>query len=445
MRSLLNKIRQTAIAWLNSPLVRLYTGNSILMLVSRAAWMIQALTVGIYVTRVLGPARLGQFNYSLSIIGLMTIFMMLQCDDVIIRHLIRAPSMHRVLIGSCGLFKLFTFLLSGVMLCGTIFLAPKDPVIRQLIILFYLMNFFSVLNTIVLYFTAESKIRYSAYASLIGCVFYSIVRMIAAFADIPLIWYGVIEISKDLMITLVLWTFYWKEGFRFRDLRYDRRVLKCIFRASLPLFLVSLSGTLYAKTDIVMLKHFRDSETVGYYSLACRCVENLNLIIGLLIPVFVPVLFQSAKISEELFRRQFHRLYFMMFWLMAGLTAGTELIAWPVIRIFYGTAFLPTVPLLRIFVLTLLYAAVSAVLGQWIIKTNRLFLGGLFNLTGFLINVPLNYCLIQRFGAAGAAWSTLISAPFGMMLILMTFPEGRSELKFLLKSLLTLPSFHLSR
>ena len=100
MRDLLNTIRQTAISWLHSPLVHLYTGNSILMLISRAAWMIQALTVGIYVTRVLGPARLGQFNYSLSVIGLMTIFMMLQCDDVIIRHLIRAPSMHRVLIGS---------------------------------------------------------------------------------------------------------------------------------------------------------------------------------------------------------------------------------------------------------------------------------------------------------------------------------------------------------
>ena len=445
MRDLLNTIRQTAISWLHSPLVHLYTGNSILMLISRAAWMIQALTVGIYVTRVLGPARLGQFNYSLSVIGLMTIFMMLQCDDVIIRHLIRAPSMHRVLIGSCALFKLFTFLLSGVMLCVTIFLAPKDPVIRQLIVLFYLMNFFGVLNTITLYFTAESKIRYFAYASLITCVFYSIVRLIAAFADIPLVWYGVIEISKDMLITLILWIFYWREGRRFRDLRYDRRVLKCIFRASLPLFLVSLSGTLYAKTDIVMLKHFRDSETVGYYSLACRCVENLNLIIGLLVPVFVPVLFQSAKISEELFRRQFHRLYFMMFWLMAGLTAGTELIAWPVIRFFYGTAFLPTVPLLRIFVLTLLYASVSSVLGQWIIKTNRLFLGGLFNLSGFLINVPLNCFLILRFGAAGAAWSTLLSAPIGMVIIMMTFPEGRAELKFLLKSILTLPSFHLSR
>lgn len=416
-----------------------------MMLISRAAWMFQALTVGIYVTRVLGPVRLGQFNYSLSIIGLMTVCMMLQCDDVIIRHLIRAPSMHRVLIGSCCLFKLMTFLLSGLVLCGTMFLAPKDPVIRQLILLFYLMNFSSVLNTITLHFTAESKIRNLAYASLISCIFYSGVRLAAAFFDLPLIWYGAIEISKNLLISLILWIFYWKEGRRFRDLRCDRRVMKCFFRAAMPLFLSSLSGTLYAKTDIVMLEHLRDSRTVGYYSLSCRCVENLNLIIGLLIPVFVPVLFQSAKISEELFRRQFHRLYFMMFWMMAGIAAVTEILAWPIIRLFYGTAFLPTVPLLRIFILTLLYASVSSVLGQWIVKTNRLYLGGFFNLTGFLINVPLNYFMILRFGAAGAAWSTLISAPFGMMIIMLSFPDGRAELKFMLKSLTNLPSFRLSR
>jgi len=445
MNGILQNITRTGAQWLNSPLFRLYTGNSVLMLCSRAMWMLQALTVGIFVTRVLGPTRLGQFNYSLSIVGLMTIFMMMQCDDVIVRHLIRAPSMHRVLLGSNFVFKLGMFLFSGLALSGTMFLAPKDPVIRNLILIFYLINFSGVLGSMSLFFTAESKIKYTAYASLIGCGVYSVLRLIAAFADAHLYWFGLIEVMNSATIVLSIYLFYRKEGRRISEWRCDRRVLKCIWRAALPLFLVSLSGTLYAKTDIVMLERLRGSETVGYYSLSCRCVENLSLIIGLLIPVFIPVLFNSAKISEDLFRRQFHRLYFMIFWMMAGLVIGTEIIAWPVIRIFYGTAFLPTVPLLRVFVLCLLYGAVSSVFGQWIIKTNNLFLGGLFNVIGFLFNVPLNYMLIRRFGAVGAAWSTVISAPLGMMLILCSFRDGRAELKFMLKSILTLPSFRLSR
>ncbi len=440
-----NSFRQIFDSVRNSALLRECAGTSAWAAAARFCWIFHALTVGIYVTRVLGPARLGQLNYALSVTGLLCVFLMMQCNQVLVRHFVRNPRRHAVFLGSNFVFRLMTLGVSALTLAVTsCFL--RDPEIRLLILILFLGQSFTVfLDETAVYFTAASRLRFDAYSQLCACGVYSVLRLAAAFWNLPVVWYAWIEAANSFTMLLLSWHFYRRDGFSPFRWTCDRRIVRCIFVTSVPLFLTVFTGALYAKTDIVMLEHFRGSETVGWYSLSARFTENMMLLCTMLTGVFTPILFQSAKVSEERFRIQLHRLYALMFWSMAGVVVLTELFAFAGVRLLYGKAFLETAPILRIFIVSLLFFAVSGVFSLWCVQKNRLYLGALLNLAGLLINIPMNWVLIQKYSAEGAAAATLISAPLGMALVLLSFRQGRSELGFLLKSIITPPSFRFSK
>ena len=117
----------------------------------------------------------------------------------------------------------------------------------------------------------------------------------------------------------------------------------------------------------------------------------------------------------------------------------------PVIRLLYGTAYLPSVPVFYVYVLTLPSNGLLFAFHRHALKENRLFaIAGAFG-SGALLNVVLNAALIPRFGMMGAAVSSAAAMPLGLVLALLVTPEGRRDLVCIVKSLATIPSLKLGR
>ena len=79
---------------------------------TRAAWILSALTVGIYVARQLGPYNFGVLNYAIALTGIFSIIASMSVDEIIIRQLVRHPERRARELGN---FLMLRLLLFGVM------------------------------------------------------------------------------------------------------------------------------------------------------------------------------------------------------------------------------------------------------------------------------------------------------------------------------------------
>jgi len=128
---------------------------------------------------------------------------------------------------------------------------------------------------------------------------------------------------------------------------------------------------------------------------------------------------------------------------MAGAATITTVLAHPFILLLFGVGYLPSVPVLQVYLWTLLGTALINVFSQWAINEKRLTLIAWSLGSGAFINALLNPVLINLVGINGAAWGTLISMPLGLVVCLLWQADSREHLRLMFGSVLTLPSFRL--
>ena len=110
----MQKIKKIVSEWRGNKTVRQYSLNTVWMFAARCSWIITAFTVGIFVTRKLGPERLGVLSYAMAWISMFAIILDLGVTSIIQRDLVRHPENKNRLLGNFAMFK--------VIQCGIMYL-----------------------------------------------------------------------------------------------------------------------------------------------------------------------------------------------------------------------------------------------------------------------------------------------------------------------------------
>jgi O-antigen/teichoic acid export membrane protein len=184
---------------------------------------------------------------------------------------------------------------------------------------------------------------------------------------------------------------------------------KQLIRLSWPLGLMLLLNAIYFRVDAVLLSYFRTPAEVGVYGLAYRIIESA---------LFFPAMFGGLllpRLTRSLSRADGHASQ----WLSQGLTLLVPVIgllivtlvflAGPLIILVAGTEFIDSVPLLRILVVALVVMFFGNLFGFTLVALQRqralLILYALL----VVVNAGLNVIYIPQYGAAAAAWTTVIT------------------------------------
>jgi len=439
----MHKAIALAKTWIASPLVTLYAANAGWMLAARAAWILSAITIGIYVARKLGPYNFGLLNYAIALVGIFSIIGTAGVEAIVIRQLVRDPSSRDRVLGNFFMLRAVLLTAMGVALGTTLFLIDTTVEVKSLCIIVGAGYLGLLAQGGSLYFQATVQSKYVAIPELVACGVTSVLRGLAAYFDLPLAVFAVAEASN-----VAIYHFGCLFSYRHRVAspwrwHWDWEETWMLLKNALPLAMVSIFNIVYARTDQLMVEYFLGPAAVGYYSLASRFTENWAIAASLLSISFFPAVLTAAQISQAAYHKQLHRLYFLVFWCMAGAAAVTALLAHPVIFLLFGADYLPSVPILQVFVWTLLTTALLNVFSQWAINEKRLALIAWSLGSGAFINALLNAVLINLIGINGAAWGTLISMPLGLVLCLLWQADSREHLRLMFRSVLTLPSFKL--
>ena len=413
------------------------------MLATRVSWILSAFTIGIYVTRKLGPVRFGILNYALALTGMFSIIATMSIDEIAIRQLVKKSINRDRVLGNFFMVRLFLFLIMALTLGITLPLMHISREVRYLCIIVGAGYAGILVQGSGLYFQAEVESKYTALPQLFSCLVNAIIRLSAAYFDWPLAAFALAESGNVFLYHVGCLGLYWNRiasPFRWN---WDRGEVWTLFKTAIPLSICSVFSLVYARTDQLMIEHFLGPAAVGYYSLASRFIENWALAANLLCISFFPAIVTASQISSAAYHKQLHRLYFMVFWCMAAAAALTTLLSRSVILVLFGEAYLPTVPVLKVFSWTLLGTALLYVFSQWAINEKRLQMIASGFITGAILNALLNPLLIHLFGITGAAWSSLTAMPLGLTIALLCQSHGREHFKFMLYSIFKFPSFRL--
>ena len=441
MRS--DELKGILIQWFRSALVRRFASNSIWMTVARCCWIVGAFTVGVLVARKLGPDDYGIIGYCTAYVGLFAVIASLGVDSLVERDYILHPERRTRILGNYFLFRLCTTALMLLALAVS-FLFMQD---RRLILFCCIAAsgyIFVPMYVVNIVFSAEVRNEYNAFSQILTCLCYNGIRLWALLTDCPLTVYMTAEAILTGFGALVSGIFYCRKcGNPLRWTSSFREAFGLLLPA-LPLSLTVVFSSIYARTDMLMLKYYEGPASVGIYSIAARFTENWLIFTGLFSQVFSVAVISGFKTSPEEYRKQLHRYYFMLFNITLPPIVLTLLLGRPVIRFLYGPDFMNAVPVLSIFVFTLIFSSLLSGFNCHAINENRLMTIAFVFGSGALINVPMNMILIPHFGMCGAAVSSLVSMPLGFAAVLLGSAKGRADLRFLLHSVTHLPSFKLN-
>jgi O-antigen/teichoic acid export membrane protein len=195
----------------------------------------------------------------------------------------------------------------------------------------------------------------------------------------------------------------------------DLSVWRVVVTGGFSFFVLASLLALYGSVDIPMIAAFADSETVGWYALAYRWVSLPAFVAAAVATAFYPALAaEGVQVSDD-FRHLANRALHFVVFIATPTAVGIGAIAPTLVEVFYGGAFEPSVPLMRLLAIHIPVVALDVVLGmvaisadrqkQWIVYAA---IAAVFNPLANLVAIPLAMQWFDN-AAIGAAFTTVLT------------------------------------
>jgi O-antigen/teichoic acid export membrane protein len=211
-------------------------------------------------------------------------------------------------------------------------------------------------------------------------------------------------------------------------------------RASLPLLALLFANTVLARADVLLLQLLRGAREVGIYAAPVRLVEVATLIPPLLLGSVYPLLAgaaaQDPARADRLFRVSLRFLaagvvpliLVEMFW------------ARGLVQLLFGAEFEDSIGVLQVLAATLVFAFTDILLNAYFLAAGLEKQNAGLVAVAAAANVAANLVLIPRYGAVGAAWSTLLAYAVRLLATLAardTRPAAAAALRSILPATLS--------
>jgi PST family polysaccharide transporter len=163
------------------------------------------------------------------------------------------------------------------------------------------------------------------------------------------------------------------------------------------------------RIDQVMLGQMLGNSAVGIFAAAVRISEFWYFIPMSVTAAVAPALTAAHQRSDEEYKRKLLAVTRAMVWLAVAAGAALAFNAERVISLLYGGGYAGAGTVLAVHAWAGLFASLGLASGPWFINAGLTRLRMLNTVIGAAANVALNLYVIRRFGAVGAAMSTLVS------------------------------------
>jgi O-antigen/teichoic acid export membrane protein len=381
--------------------------NLTLQSITEAVGLACGLASAALLSRHLGVAGYGAFNYVFAFTYFFLSLNDLGLNTIAVREISRDPSRASEVLGDLLSLRLTLSAFVLVIAWVTIAVWPMDPTLRRPLALFALILPLGAFNTPALLFQTAMRFELAAVSQIVLRVSGLALLALMAYAGLGVMAMLGALLAAEVIGLLAVWTM----ASRLTPIRWhvDVRAWRAMLRAGLPLATSILLVALLNRADFIMLERLAGIESVGLYGAAYRVTGMLEkfplLVMGTLYPIMSRLALDDPARLRDVYRKALLR--FAGIGLVAG--GAVAVMAGPLLAVVFGEPFREGAPALRWLIVATgcLYLAMTG--GNLLIAVSRPGDNVKAIAAGTVVNIGLNLVLIPARGIEGAAIATAAS------------------------------------
>jgi PST family polysaccharide transporter len=392
-----------------TPAVRKVLDNTAWLLIDRVVRMGLGLLVGIWIARYLGPTQYGILSFAISFVALFGTMSTLGLEGIIVRHLVAGGGDSNEILGTAFALRMLGGILVPLLAIACIYITvPNDPITLLLVSLLSVGLFFQAFDTIDVYFQSQVQSKLTVWAKNAAFLLAAGIRVFLVHAKAPLWSFAAAQVVELALGALGLMTIYRWRGGQVSMWRARRWRAIQLLRQSWPVILAGMAIMIYSRIDMVMLRFMQGDAAVGLYATATRISEVWYFVPVAIVSSVSPAIIRT-KDNPVIYYERIGKLFSVMSLIALVIGSGIALSSHWIIHTLYTDAFREAAPVLAVHIWASLFVFLGLAQGPWDIAQNLLKLSFYRTLAGAIGNVLLNFVLIPKYSAMGAAVATVIS------------------------------------
>jgi len=363
----------------------------------------------IWLARHFGPKIYGQWAFALNFVSLFAILVDFGFSALTIRELAINKSKSSQYIDNILTMKLILGLIVLGLIAFIIQFLGKEPEVIRLV---YFLAFYIVINNFVTFFQsifrANEKMQYETICRAIQGL--SLLALSAFFIinNNPILTISYAYIGAALIGVLFSLIFIWRYFSKF-FLKINWKICKKILKKSWPFLFSGIFYMIYFRIDSVMLGMFSNMKEVGYYNAAYNLFIAIFIIPEIITMSFFPKLSYFYERDKLKFRKIFSNFKLIIVIISLPLTVLLFLLSDFVIIKIYSQEYSASINLLKILSIIILFGFLARIYSWFLTSADEQKQVAKVQGLAALLNIILNYFLIIKYQAIGAAIATLIT------------------------------------
>lgn len=405
-----------------------YFKNTFLLLTEKLFRIVLSFGIGIWVARYLGPKEFGIFSYAISLIGLLSIFVTLGLESIFVKEIIKTPNLKGELLFTSFVIKFVGFIFCLLIIWIFIIFNDEGYYLNSLIAILSASLIFQTLNVFDYYFQSKVLSKYVVKSNFISLTITSLIKIYLLINNYALISFIIVVVVENLLFAISLSVYFLKQSVLSEfNFQFKGDLALKLLKDSSPLIVAAISVSIYMRIDQIMIKEILNETEVGYYSIVVRISEIWNFIPVILMNSLFPSLINASKISSNLLKSRIQSLYKLLFYISILIAITITIFSDYIISTLFGIDYLPSSEILKIHIWSCIFIFIGVATSKFLIVKNLQIYFTFNYIIAASLNIVLNYVLLNKFGAIGATYSTLISYLFASYLGLFFWKKTRKH------------------
>jgi O-antigen/teichoic acid export membrane protein len=381
--------------------------------------------------------QFGTFNYVLAFTAIFAGIAKLGLDGIVVRELLNNPKNFEIFLGTAFWLKMIGALLVLLLMALILFFTSQSVKINLFVFIVSIGLFFQAFEVIEFYFQSEMLAKNIYISKVIQLGISTIIKIYLIISNAKLV-YFILLMTIDALILAIVYTFSYKLKKKTLFYKYfNITIARKLIKDSWPLILSSFVVMIYMRIDQIMIKEMLGEYQVGIYSAAVRLSEAFYFIPMIITTSIFPAIIKAKSENENLYKKRFQRFYFFMIWLAIFISISMTFLSHWLVVFFFGQSYHSASGILVINIWSSIFVFIGVVSDKWhLVENLQKYI--LINTTvGALLNILLNLVLIKKFGAIGAAYSTLISYAVAAFFMNFIWRASRNNFYIICKSFIS--------
>lgn len=383
--------------------------NSGWLFLDKAARAVLGLLVGAWVARYLGPSQFGELSYYIALIAIFQSITTLGMDGIVVREISKTSSQENTILGTVFWMRLLAGCICWISIL--IYFAISDPENKRGIWILGIVGaslIFQSSDVVDLWFQGKSQNKRGVYAKLSAFLIANVIKVALIVFSAELISFAVVVALEAAVVALsmcISYSFYPSEKKWLKSWQLAKQLIK----ESWPYLISGVSIMIYMRIDQVMIKAMLGENELGLFSAALPFVTIWNVIPVIICTILLPYM-SRQKIDAPKYFDKYISYIFRSFWVIAlALVFLTNLLSHFLIMNMYGDSYHEAIPILNIYVLTLIPVFLGVAQNIWIINEGASHLVLIQTSVGAVSSIVLNLLFLPLWGIQGAAIAAVIS------------------------------------